>query len=153
MRHIWESTLPCCDDASEPANHAASLTRQVPSDKICAPYLGVHVRRPFCLFGHVTPHGPAYCPADQGAKPSWSRLTVPAAQAFRRPASRPSSCAANHDARLALRLSPWRPLNRIGPEGQPGACAQAAPGASNTLTASTPGTFKGELWGCLASLC
>ena len=29
-----------------------------PRDAMRAPYLGVHMRRPFCLFGHVTPHGP-----------------------------------------------------------------------------------------------
>ena len=27
-------------------------------DKVRVSYLGVHVRAPFCLFGHVTPHGP-----------------------------------------------------------------------------------------------
>ena len=41
-----------------PANHAASLTSDAPSDKIRMPYLGVYVHRPICLFGHVTPHGP-----------------------------------------------------------------------------------------------
>ena len=40
-----------------PANHAASLTSDAPSDKTRVPYLGVYVRQPFCLFGHVTPHG------------------------------------------------------------------------------------------------
>ena len=40
------------------ANHAALLSSDAPSDMMHAPYLGVHVRRPFCLFGHVTPHGP-----------------------------------------------------------------------------------------------
>ena len=41
-----------------PTNHAASPGSDAPSDKMWAPYLGVHVRAPFCLFGHVTPHGP-----------------------------------------------------------------------------------------------
>ena len=40
------------------ANHKPSLSSDAPDDKMRAPYLGVHVRRPFCLFGHVTPHGP-----------------------------------------------------------------------------------------------
>ena len=40
------------------ANHAPSHSSDAPDDKMRAPYLGVHVRRPFCLFGHVTPHGP-----------------------------------------------------------------------------------------------
>ena len=40
------------------ANHAPSLGGDPPDDKMRAPYLGVHVRQPFCLFGHVTPHGP-----------------------------------------------------------------------------------------------
>ena len=40
------------------ANHTPSLGSDAPDDKMRAPYLGVHVRRPFCLFGHVTPHGP-----------------------------------------------------------------------------------------------
>ena len=40
------------------ANHTPSLGRDVPDDKMRAPYLGVHVCRPFCLFGNVTPHGP-----------------------------------------------------------------------------------------------
>ena len=40
------------------ANHTPSLGSDAPDDKMRAPYLGVHMRRPFCLFGHVTPHGP-----------------------------------------------------------------------------------------------
>ena len=40
------------------ANHTPSLSSDAPDDKMHAPYLGVHVRQPFCLFGHVTPHGP-----------------------------------------------------------------------------------------------
>ena len=36
------------------ANHTPSLSSDVPDDKMHAPYLGVHVRRAFCLFGHVT---------------------------------------------------------------------------------------------------
>ena len=35
---------------------------------------------------------------------------------------------------------------------QPGACAQAVPGASNSLTAGEPGTYKDERSGCLTSL-
>ena len=87
-------------------------------------------------------------------EPSWSRLTAPAAQALRWPAislpsSRPSSCAANRDAG---QRSPWRPLNRIGPQGPARRVRTSSPGASNTLTASAPGTYKEEHWGCLASL-
>ena len=40
------------------ANQAPLRRSDAPSDTMRAPYLGVHVRRPFCLFGHVTPHGP-----------------------------------------------------------------------------------------------
>ena len=58
MCHIWESTLPCCDDAHAPTNHVASLTSDAHSEEMRAPYLEVHMCLPFCLFGHVTPHGP-----------------------------------------------------------------------------------------------
>ena len=40
------------------ANHAALLSSDAPSDMMRVPYLGIHVRWPFCLFGHVTPHRP-----------------------------------------------------------------------------------------------
>ena len=40
------------------ANHTPSLSSDAPDDKMRAPYLGVHMRRPFCLFGHVAPHEP-----------------------------------------------------------------------------------------------
>ena len=35
-----------------------------PSDAMRRPCCGEHVRRPFCLFGHVTPHGPILAPLD-----------------------------------------------------------------------------------------
>ena len=40
-------------------NHTLSLSSDSPNDKMRAPYLEVHVRTPYCLFGHVTPQG---CP-------------------------------------------------------------------------------------------
>ena len=41
----------CCDDKP-------SLSSDAPDDKMRTPYLGVHVRRSFFLFGHVTSHEP-----------------------------------------------------------------------------------------------
>ena len=40
------------------ANQTPLLSSDALDDKMRTPYLGVHVRRLFCLFGHVTPHGP-----------------------------------------------------------------------------------------------
>ena len=37
---------------------APLLGGDAPSDAMRPPCCGDHVRRPFCLFGHVTPHGP-----------------------------------------------------------------------------------------------
>ena len=37
---------------------APLLGGDAPSDAMRRPCCGDHVRQPFCLFGHVTPHGP-----------------------------------------------------------------------------------------------
>ena len=43
---------------------APLLGGDAPSDAMRRPCCGEHVRRPFCLFGHVTPHGPILAPLD-----------------------------------------------------------------------------------------
>ena len=65
------------------ANHTPSLgsdapddKMHAPDDKMRAPYLGVHVRRPFCLFGHVTPHGPIRDALDVHTSPFHVDLAV-----------------------------------------------------------------------------
>ena len=58
------------------ANQAAPLGSDAPDDKMRAPYLGVHVHRPFCLFGHVTPHGPIRDALDVHTSPFHVDLAV-----------------------------------------------------------------------------
>ena len=43
---------------------APLLGGDAPSDAMRRPCCGEHVRRPFCLFGHVTPHGPILAALD-----------------------------------------------------------------------------------------
>ena len=54
---------------------ARLLGGDAPSDADARPCCGVHVRRPFCLFGHVTPHGPilACLDAVTSPQPRWPR--------------------------------------------------------------------------------
>ena len=51
-------SLPPLPPLHAAANQAPLRCSDAPSDEMRAPYLGIHVRRPFCLFGHVTPHVP-----------------------------------------------------------------------------------------------
>ena len=71
------------------------------------------------------------------------RSALPASPAVVQPTVTPDSCSGAH---------PGGRSTGFALRALPGVCAQAALGASNTLIASTPGTYKEEHWGCLASL-
>ena len=58
------------------ANHTPSLGSDAPDDKMRAPYLEGHVRRPFCLFGHMTPHEPIWDALDMHTSPFHVDLAV-----------------------------------------------------------------------------
>ena len=62
-RAIFGHARPCCGDDAVMTRRpqpigAPLLGGDAPSDAMRWPCCGEHVRRPFCLFGHVTPHGP-----------------------------------------------------------------------------------------------
>ena len=93
----------------------------------------------------VSSNAPAYRPGSQALLVMPECTCSPGAQAASDQPVQPAGLAVVQPTvtpEPSLRCSPWWPLNRIGWQ------EQVVPGASNSLTACAPGTYKEERWGC-----